>query len=271
MKSRRAYYNNAMEEHLSCQIDELKRILSRSKRIAFLGGAGTSTESGIPDFRSENGVFEATKKFGYPPEVLLSRAFFLKHPDTFFEYYKSFLLYPNAEPNDAHRALARLEQTGKLGAVITQNIDNLHQEAGNKMVSEFHGNLKKLKCLSCDREYNAMKISLEELPPTCRQCGDILKPDFVFFGESIPSSALMESYEAAGISDVFLIIGTTGEVMPANQFPPMAKANGATIIEINPEPSLYTNTTTDLFLQGKATEIMKKIEAGLFSPSLDDN
>lgn len=251
----------------SGNITEAVRILRQSRFTTAFTGAGISVESGIPPFRGKEGIWNH-----YDPKVL-DIGFFIENPARSWAIIKELFynFYHAAQPNAAHRVLARMEKEGKLGRVITQNIDNLHQEAGNKMVSEFHGNLKKLKCLSCDREYNAIKINLEELPPTCRECGDILKPDFVFFGESIPSSALMESYEAAGISDVFLLIGTTGEVMPANQFPPMAKANGATIIEINPEPSLYTNTTTDLFLQGKATEIMKKIEAGLFSPSLNDN
>jgi NAD-dependent deacetylase len=157
-----------------------------------------------------------------------------------------------------------MEKEGLLGCVITQNIDNLHQDAGNFMVTPFHGNSGSLRCVHCQRVYKAEQISFDHLPPTCRECGGLLKPDFVFFGESIPQSAIVASYEAASISDVFLIIGTTGEVMPANQFPPMAKQNGARIIEINPEPSAYTNTITDIYLPGKATTIMARLEQLIF-------
>lgn len=185
--------------------------------------------------------------------------------DIFYDFFKS------AKPNKAHNVLARMEKEGMLGRLITQNIDNLHQEAGSRMVFEFHGNSKTLICLGCRRSYKAGEISFDHIPPTCRECGGLLKPDFIFFGEGIPQLPLTAAYEAAEISDVFMIIGTTGEVMPANQFPGMAKANGAKIIEINPEPSLFTRKITDIFLQGKAGEIMEKLEKALFSPSLDND
>jgi NAD-dependent deacetylase len=158
-----------------------------------------------------------------------------------------------------------------LGRTITQNIDNLHREAGSLVISEFHGNSKNLMCLHCHRLYRSGEISLDHFPPTCRECGGVLKPDFVFFGEAIPQLPLSEAYEAATLSDVFLIIGTTGEVMPANQIPFIAKEYGATIIEVNPEPSNYTDKITDIFLQGKATEVMKKLERKLFPAALDDD
>jgi NAD-dependent deacetylase len=179
--------------------------------------------------------------------------------------------FGKARPNPAHLLLARMEKEGMLGRTITQNIDNLHQEAGSTIVSEFHGNSKVLVCLHCHRKYLYGEVGLAHLPPTCRECGGILKPNFVFFGEAIPQLPLMEAYEAASISDVFLIIGTTGEVMPANQIPFMAKEYGATIIEVNPEPSNYTGKITDVFLQGKAGEVMGKLEEFLFSPALDDD
>ena len=150
--------------------------------------------------------------------------------------------FGEAKPNKAHLALAHLEERGLVGRVITQNIDNLHQEAGSREVFEFHGNSKRLVCLACFAGYTHDEVSLDHLPPTCRQCGGLLKPDFVFFGEAIPVVPLSAAYEAATISEVFLVIGTTGEVMPANQFPPMAKSNGAKIIEINPTESNYTRT-----------------------------
>jgi NAD-dependent deacetylase len=185
--------------------------------------------------------------------------------EIFYNYFGS------ARPNKAHLVLAEMEQRGLLGRTITQNIDNLHQEAGCKHVFDFHGNSKRLVCLSCHSYYSVSNVNLDHLPPTCRMCGGLLKPDFVFFGESIPQIPLTAAYEAANISDVFLIIGTTGEVMPANQFPLMAKENGATIIEVNPYKSNYTPVITDIFLQGKATEMMELLAAALFTPALDDN
>ncbi|HPS63907.1 MAG TPA: Sir2 family NAD-dependent protein deacetylase, partial [Bacteroidales bacterium] len=179
--------------------------------------------------------------------------------------------FGKAKPNRAHRVLARMEQEGLLARTITQNIDNLHQEAGSRIITEFHGSCGTLTCLHCNREYRASEISLDHLPPTCRECGGVLKPAFVFFGEAIPARAMSESAEAASWSDIFLIIGTTGEVMPANQLPLIAKQAGAKIIEINPEPSHYTEHVTDIFLQGKATEVMGALEDRLFASPLDDD
>ncbi len=249
------------------KITEAALILKKSRFTTAFTGAGISVESGIPPFRGGDGLWSK-----YDPSVLdISR--FLADPagswvvinEIFYDFFNS------AKPNKAHLVLSRMEKEGMLGRIITQNIDNLHQEAGSHMVYEFHGNSKNLRCLHCRREYLAGQISIDHLPPTCRECGGILKPDFVFFGESIPQMPLAAAYEAATISDVFLIIGTTGEVMPANQIPLMAKEYGATIIEINPEPSLYTNKVTDIFLKGKATEIMGKLEDLLFSPTLDND
>jgi NAD-dependent deacetylase len=185
------------------------------------------------------------------------------------EIFYNFL--GSAKPNRAHLILADMERKGFLKRTITHNIDNLHQEAGCKHVFDFHGNSKRVVCLSCKTYYPVSVVNLDHLPPTCRQCGGLLKPDFVFFGESIPQIPLTAAYEASNISDVFLIIGTTGEVMPANQFPLLAKENGATIIEVNPRESNYTSTVTDIFLQGKATEIMELLEEALLSPALDYN
>ena len=176
--------------------------------------------------------------------------------------------FGKAKPNKAHLVLAEMEKKGILGRTITQNIDNLHQEAGSTHVFEFHGNSKTLVCLGCHRKYKAEEISLDHLPPTCRECGGLLKPDFVFFGEAIPTIPLTAAYEAASISDVFLIIGTTGEVMPANQIPFLAKSNGAKIIEVNPQESNYTQRITDIFLKGKAGDVMERLSEELFSPAL---
>jgi NAD-dependent deacetylase len=251
----------------SDRVSEAIALLKKSSFTTAFTGAGISVESGIPPFRGTGGLW--TK---YDPESL-DLEHFLENPEKAWKIIKEIFydFFGHAKPNKAHFALAQMEKEGFIGRTITQNIDNLHQEAGSLKIFEFHGNSKTLVCLRCHMTYHARDISLDHLPPTCRQCGGLLKPDFVFFGESIPTAPLTAAYEAANISDVFLIIGTTGEVMPANQFPVMAKNNGAKIIEINPKESHYTNQITDVFLKGKASEMMEKIGAGLFSSALDNN
>jgi NAD-dependent deacetylase len=249
------------------QIREAARVLKKSRFTTAFTGAGISVESGIPSFRGDGGLWEK-----YDPQVL-DLQYFLNDPTGSWVVIKEIFydFFGRAKPNKAHLVLARMEKEGMLGRTITQNIDNLHREAGSVIISEFHGNSKNLMCLHCHRGYRAGEISLDHFPPTCRECGGVLKPDFVFFGESIPQLPLSEAYEAATLSDVFLVIGTTGEVMPANQIPLIAKEHGATIIEVNPEPSNYTDKITDIFLQGKATEVMQKLERKLFTAALDDD
>jgi len=152
-----------------------------------------------------------------------------------------------------------MEAKGLLSAVITQNVDNLHFEAGSRRIHEFHGSLKKLVCLGCRASYNVSQIDLSTLPPVCLQCGGILKPDVIFFGEAIPELARTHSFDETSRADCFLLIGTTGSVAPANMIPRAAKLNGARIIEINPNPSEYTQSVTDIFLQDKASVAMEKL------------
>ncbi|MCX6251248.1 MAG: NAD-dependent deacylase [Bacteroidetes bacterium] len=239
-------------------------LLKRSTFTTAYTGAGISVESGIPPFRGEGGLW--TK---YDP-TMLDIDHFLGNPVKGWEIIKEIFydFFGKAKPNKAHLVLAEMEKQGLVGRIITQNIDNLHQEAGSIHVYEFHGNSKKLVCLECRMHYKASEISLDHLPPTCRQCGGLLKPDFVFFGETIPEGPLLAAYESASISDVFIIIGTTGEVVPANQIPFLAKSNGAKIIEINPAESNYTGQITDIFLKGKAGEVMEKLSKVLFTPAL---
>jgi NAD-dependent deacetylase len=248
-------------------IDRAAEVIRKSNFTTAYTGAGISVESGIPPFRGEGGLWSK-----YDPN-LLDIDHFLDNPlkswKTIKEIFYDF--FGQAKPNKAHLVLAEMEQRNFLGRTITQNIDNLHQEAGCKHVFDFHGNSKRLVCLSCHAYYAVDNINLNHLPPTCEQCGGLLKPDFVFFGEAIPQVPLTAAYEAARISDVFLIIGTTGEVMPANQFPLLAKENGATIIEVNLSESNYTSGVTDIFLKGKATEMMGLLAEVLFTPPLNNN
>ncbi|MCK9219308.1 MAG: NAD-dependent deacylase [Bacteroidales bacterium] len=249
------------------QFEQVASLLKKSRFTTAYTGAGISVESGIPPFRGVGGIWSK-----YDP-ASLEIGYFLDHPKESWEVIKKLFYnyFQVSKPNKAHLVLTRMEMAGMLSRIITQNIDNLHQEAGSHHIFEFHGNSNKLICLTCHRNFPVSEINMDHLPPTCRECGGLLKPDFVFFGEAIPQLPLSSAYEAAGCSDVFLIIGTTGEVMPANQIPPLAKQNGATIIEINTQPSNYTPNITDIFLQGKASEMMGKIEEKLFSPSLNNN
>ena len=242
-------------------------LLRNSKFTTAYTGAGISVESGIPPFRGEEGLWNK-----YDPRML-DLDYFIENPLESWLVIKEIFydFFGRAKPNRAHQVLAEMEQRDLLARTITQNIDNLHQEAGSRIVFEFHGNCKTLQCLSCSSTYRANDISLDPLPPTCKQCGGVLKPGFVFFGESIPRLPLTAAYEAASLSDVFLIIGTTGEVMPANQIPFMAKSNGATIIEINLSSSNYTGRITDIFLKGKAGEVMEALSAALFAAPLDND
>ncbi|MCP5047449.1 MAG: NAD-dependent deacylase [bacterium] len=240
-----------MEEKIS----QAAELIRNSKHTTVFTGAGISVESGIPPFRGKGGLWNT-----YDP-AKLEISYFHAHPAECWGILKEIFydLFGKAAPNDAHKGVAELEQKGYAKAVITQNIDNLHQEAGSKTVYEFHGTSRLLRCMTCYTPFEAQQISLEKLPPMCRVCMGLLKPDFIFFGEGIPKEVSFQSFYEAQIADVFLVIGTTGEVMPACEIPFRAKKNGAKIIEINPEPSNFTPGATDIFLRGKATEMMNRI------------
>ena len=204
-----------MDNKLQKQVDALRELLGSAKRVVFLGGAGTSTESGIPDFRSGNGVFQAIEQFGQPPETLLSHDFFLRHTETFYAYYRKFLLYPDAKPNTAHKALAQLEAQGKLTAVITQNIDALHQMAGSKNVLELHGSVYRNHCMDCGRAYSlGALLAMPDAPPRCA-CGGVVKPDVVLYGEGLDSAVLGAAMEHISKADMLIIGGTSLMVYPA--------------------------------------------------------
>lgn len=230
-------------------------LIRSGRRVTAFTGAGISVESGIPPFRGPDGLWSK-----HEPRTL-EIGYFREHPGPSWAvireiFYDSFAA---AKPNAAHAALAYMESAGLLHCVITQNIDDLHHRAGSRMVWEFHGNSRNLVCLGCAKNYRVAEVGLSELPPTCRMCGEILKPDFVFFGEPIPEPAATKSFLEARLSDVFLLIGTTGEVMPACMIPWAAKENGARIIEVNTEESEYTEQITDIFLKAPATEAMSRL------------
>jgi NAD-dependent deacetylase len=241
-----------MKEDLNKKIREAASIIKEARHVTAFTGAGISVESGIPPFRGENGIWNK-----YDP-MILDIHFFMEHPTESWKVIKEIFydFFGKAEANRAHIVLAEMEKSGLLREVITQNIDNLHQKAGNTVVHEFHGNSRNLICTKSGELLPAAHADLDALPPIHPATGGLLKPDFIFFGEGIPRIAYDASLKAAAVSDVFLVIGTTGEIMPASQIPYLAKENGATIIEVNTEESNYTSRITDIFLQGKATEMM---------------
>jgi NAD-dependent deacetylase len=241
-----------MRKAMENQIDQAVSWMCEAKRVAAFTGAGISVESGISPFRGPDGIYSR-----YDPKLLGIR-YFNRNPEHAWTIFKEifFSAFGEAKPNHAHLGLARLEKEGKLSCVVTQNIDNLHQEAGSQNVIEFHGNSRRLVCRKCGIKTDFSEAIFENLPPRCDRCRTILKPDFVFFGEPIPLEASQQAVEETTQADLWLVIGTTGEVYPANAIPVAASEYGARIIEINPRPSAFTHTITDLFLQGRAGEVM---------------
>lgn len=193
------------------EIKLLKKLVDTSDNIVFFGGAGVSTESGIPDFRSSDGLYN--QEFRYPPEVMLSRSFFIQYPMEFYRFYKKKIINENVSPNPAHVALAKLEKSKKLKAIITQNIDGLHQSAGSKNVLELHGSIYRNYCMDCKRHYN-IKIIKDNDIPRC-ECGGIIRPDIVLYEESLNNDLLMEATRYLAQADVLIIGGTSLSVYPA--------------------------------------------------------
>jgi NAD-dependent deacetylase len=229
--------------------------IKNANRVCVFTGAGISVESGIPPFRGKDGLWSK-----YDP-AFLNITYFHQRPKESWILIKEIFydFFGQAKPNAAHYALAALERNGLMQATITQNIDNLHYEAGSKTVYEFHGTSQYLVCEKCGKRYHMWEIDLNNLPPSCKSCKHVLKPDFVFFGEPIPQQTNSLSFHEAEVADVFLLIGTTGEIMPASMIPHIAKRKGATIIEVNPKESNYTGDITDVFIKAKATEAMTQL------------
>ncbi|MFC2101196.1 NAD-dependent deacetylase [Bacteroidota bacterium] len=243
------------------KITEAVNIIKQSKYTVAFTGAGISVESGVPPFRGENGLWNK-----YDPK-LFYLDYFLNNQEVTWKVLKEvfYTFMENSFFNKAHEMLAILERNDLLKCVITQNIDNFHYDAGNRIVHEFHGNIKRLRCLYCNKVFQLSEIGIEKSVPACLHCKGLLKPDIIFFGESIPPDAYNASVKEAHKAEVMLIIGTTGEVMPACQIPHLAKRNGCKIIEVNTNPSNFTNSITDIYLQGKATDVLEKITTSILS------
>ena len=218
------------------KIDILQKIIDDSDNIVFFGGAGVSTESGIPDFRSESGIFKSLEKYGDTPENLVSHTYYMDHTEEFFEYYKDNLVFKDAEPNPAHLKLAELENAGKLKAVITQNIDGLHQKAGSKEVLELHGSIHRNYCQICQKEYGLDYILESDSIPRC-ECGGIVKPDVVLYEEPLNNAILSFAIDYISHADTLIIGGTSLVVYPAagliNYF------NGKYLVLINKSETPY--------------------------------
>ena len=194
------------------KVKHLKELVEGSDNIVFFGGAGVSTESGIPDFRSTGGLYH--QEWKYPPEVILSHTFYESNPEEFFRFYRAKMLAPDAKPNDAHKKLAEWEATGKLKAVITQNIDGLHQAAGSRRVLELHGSVHRNHCEKCGKFYGLDYILHTEGVPRC-SCGGIIKPDVVLYEEGLDQRTLEESVRCLAAADLLIIGGTSLNVYPA--------------------------------------------------------
>ncbi len=242
------------------KIEEAALLIRKSKYTVAFTGAGISVASGIPPFRGKDGLWTT-----HHP-IFLEIDFFTKKPlqswvkikEIFYDKLK------DAKPNVGHHILAKMEKRSFLESIITQNIDHLHQQAGNRYVYEIHGTYRQLVCTECNSEYDISFANLDFLPPTCYVCKGILKPDMVFFNEPIPIFAKNRSFSEAEKADLFIIIGTNAEVMPAAEIPEVAKKTGAKIIEINIKKSQLTDSITDIYLEGKASEILLKLGEYLY-------
>ena len=218
------------------KINQLQEIINSSDNIVFFGGAGVSTESGIPDFRSESGIFKSLKKYGASPEQLVSHSYYIDHTEEFYNYYKENLVFTDAEPNPAHIKVAELEKAGKLKTVITQNIDGLHQKAGSKKVLELHGSIHRNYCQICNKEYGLDYIMEKDGIPRC-ECGGIIKPDVVLYEEPLNDFVLNTAVHYISDAETLIIGGTSLVVYPAagliNYF------NGSRLVLINKSQTPY--------------------------------
>ena len=229
---------------------KLQEIISESSNIVFFGGAGVSTESGIPDFRSVDGLYH--QKYDYPPETILSHSFFVRNTKEFYRFYQDKMLCLDAKPNAAHRKLAEMEEKGKLKAVITQNIDGLHQMAGSKVVLELHGSVHRNYCQKCHKEYDARYMLEAEGIPRC-ECGGVIKPDVVLYEEGLDSKTMQDSVRYISEAEVLIIGGTSLAVYPAAGLIDYFQGKHLVVINKSPTPR---DRYADLLVQGSIGEIL---------------
>lgn len=239
---------------MQSEIEQLQKMIDKSRRIVFFGGAGVSTESGIPDFRSVDGLYH--QHYKYPPEVMLSHSFYEVHTAEFFDFYRDKMLYLKAEPNAAHRRLAELEKAGKLAAVVTQNIDGLHQKAGSKNVFELHGSVHRNYCTHCHQLFDAEFILNSTGIPTC-ECGGTIKPDVVLYEEGLDQRTLNGAVEAIEEADMLIIGGTSLAVYPAASLVNYYGGNRLVLINRSATPQ---DGNADLVINSSIGEVLEQIQ-----------
>ena len=235
------------------ETEQLQKLIDSYDNIVFFGGAGVSTESGIPDFRSQDGLYN--QKYDYPPETILSHTFFMRRPEEFYRFYRDKMLCDTAQPNAAHKKLAELENSGKLKAVITQNIDNLHQMAGSRRVLELHGSVYRNYCMKCGKFYDFSYMKNAEGIPRC-SCGGIIKPDVVLYEEGLDSSVISQSVEAISAAQVLIIGGTSLAVYPAAGLIDYFRGDHLVVINKAPTPR---DKDASLLIQKPIGEVFSEI------------
>ena len=239
------------------KLEELQEIIDQSQRIVFFGGAGVSTESNIPDFRSSDGVYSVTLGRRFTAEQLVSHTMFERYPEDFFDFYKKYLLYPDAKPNAAHRYLAWLEETGKLKAVVTQNIDSLHEMAGSKKVLKLHGSADRNYCTGCQRFYDLESfLALEGPVPHCLDCGKVVKPYVTLYEEPLDMDVFSQAAQDIQEADLLIIGGTSLVVYPAASL--IQYFQGENLVVIN-KTSISQDKQADLVIEGKIGEVFSKL------------
>ena len=239
------------------KIEELAYIIQSSQNIVFFGGAGVSTESGIPDFRSSNGIYNIELNQHFTAEQLVSHTMFERYPEQFFDFYKKHLIYPDARPNVAHDYLVHLEKTGKLKAIVTQNIDSLHEIAGSKNVLKIHGSVDRNYCTNCHRFYDLEDfLRLSGTIPYCETCGYIVKPDVTLYEESLNMDVFSQAIQAISRADLLIIGGTSLVVYPAANL--VHYFQGRQLVLINKSNTVQDNQA-DLVIKGKIGEVLSKV------------
>lgn len=239
------------------KIEQLQDLIDQSQRIVFFGGAGVSTESNIPDFRSSDGVYSYQLGRHFTAEQLVSRTMFERYPEDFFDFYKKYLIYPEAKPNAAHTYLAALEKTGKLKAVVTQNIDSLHEMAGSQKVFKLHGSADRNYCLGCHRFYDLTAfLALEGPVPHCLDCGKVVKPDVTLYEESLDMDVFSQAAQAIRQADLLIIGGTSLVVYPAASL--VNYFSGTNLVLIN-KTSIPQDSQAILVIEGKIGEVFSKL------------
>lgn len=239
-----------MTQNLADKIASLQTIIDQAKHIVFFTGAGVSTDSGIPDFRSTNGLYNQTYK--YPPEEIISHSFFEENPEEFFRFYKDRMLYLDAQPNEVHRFIAECEKKGKSLGVVTQNIDGLHQKAGSKRVYELHGSVLRNYCMDCSTFYSAEYIKNSEGIPRCQKCGGIIKPDVVLYEEGLSQAVVEGAVAAIQSADVMIVLGTSLVVYPAAGL--IRYFSGRHLVLINRDATPY-DSDADLLIQAPFADV----------------